>query len=90
LAPITTIKPTYLVFLGRLAPRKGATEAVHISVLAGKQLKVAAKIEEIHLICYNVNIRPGFEKYNVIYMGEIDDGSKSELLSGAIALVFSI
>jgi uncharacterized membrane protein len=78
------------VFLDRLALKKDATKAVYISVLAGKQLKVAAKIEEIHLICYNVNIRPGFEKYNVIYIREIDDGSKSELLSGAIALVFSI
>lgn len=90
LAPITTIKPTYLAFLGRLAPEKGAPEAVHISVLAGKQLKVAAKIEEIHLAYYNANVRPGFEKHNVVYMGEIDDGSKSEFLSGAIALVFPI
>jgi hypothetical protein len=90
LALIIIIKLIYLMFLGRLVFRKGATEAVYIFILAGKQLKVAAKIEKIHLICYNVNIRPGFEKYNIIYIGEIDDGSKNELLSSAIALVFSI
>jgi hypothetical protein len=78
------------VFLGRLVFKKGTTETVHISVLTGKQLKVAVKIKKIHLICYNVNIRPGFEKYNVIYIREINDGSKSELLNDAIALIFSI
>jgi hypothetical protein len=78
------------VFLGRLVFKKGATETVYIFVLAGKQLKVAAKIKEIYLIYYNINIRPGFKKYNVIYIREIDDGSKSELLNGAIALIFSI
>jgi hypothetical protein len=78
------------MFLDRLVFKKGATKAVYISVLANKQLKIAAKIEKIHLIYYNVNIRPGFKKYNVIYIKEIDDGSKSELLNGIIALIFSI
>jgi uncharacterized membrane protein len=78
------------VFLDYLVSRKSATEAVYISILINKQLKVTVKIKKIHLIYYNINIRPGFKKYNVIYIKEIDDKSKSKLLNGAIALVFSI
>lgn len=90
LAPITSIKPTYLAFLGRLAPEKGAHDAVHIAVMAGKPLHVAAKIEDIHRAYYKRDIQPGFEKHDVVYVGEIDDDHKSEFLSGAIALVFPI
>ncbi len=90
LAPIASIKPAYLAFLGRLAPEKGAPEAVHIAVMAGKQLKVAAKIEDIHLAYYNKHVKPEFEKHDVVFVGEINDEHKSEFLSGAVALVFPI
>lgn len=90
LAPITTIKPSYLAFLGRLAPEKGAPDAVRISVLAGKQLRVAAKLEDIHMTYYNEEVNPLFEKHDVVYIGEIADKTKSEFLSGAVALVFPI
>jgi hypothetical protein len=78
------------MFLGRLVFKKNATEAIYISVLTDKQFKIAAKIKEIHLIYYNINIRPGFEKYNVIYIKEIDDESKSKLFNSAIILIFFI
>lgn len=90
LAPIANLKPTYLAFLGRLAPEKGAPEAVRISVMAGKQLKVAAKLENIHVGYYNREVKPLFEKHDVIYIGEITDEDKSEFLSAAVALVFPI
>jgi glycosyltransferase involved in cell wall biosynthesis len=90
LAPITTIKPSYLAFLGRLSPEKGAPDAVQISVLAGKRLQVAAKIEDIHMGFYQEKVKPAFEKHDVDYVGEIDDEDKSEFLSGAIALIFPI
>lgn len=90
LAPITTIKPSYLAFLGRLAPEKGAAQAIDIAVKAGMQLRVAAKIEDIHQAYYDKYVKPGFEQHDVKYIGEIDDEDKSEFLSGAVALVFPI
>jgi glycosyltransferase involved in cell wall biosynthesis len=90
LAPITSVKPTYLGFLGRLSPEKGAPEAVRIAVMAGMQLHVAAKIESIHLEYYKREVKPVFEQHDVVYIGEIDDKSKSEFLSGAVALIFPI
>lgn len=90
LGPMKQIKPTYLGFLGRLAPEKGAPDAVHISVLAGMQLQVAAKIEDIHVAYYKREVKPLFEKHDVVYVGEISDADKSEFLSGAVALIFPI
>lgn len=90
LAPIASIEPTYLAFLGRLAPEKGAPDAVRIAVLAGLHLKVAAKLEDIHDEYCKREVMPLFETHDVEYIGEIDDEGKSGFLSGAIALIFPI
>jgi glycosyltransferase involved in cell wall biosynthesis len=90
LAPITAIEPTYLAFLGRLAPEKGAPDAVRISVLAGMHLKVAAKLEDIHAEYCKREVLPMFAKHEVEYIGEITDEGKSPFLSGAVALIFPI
>jgi glycosyltransferase involved in cell wall biosynthesis len=90
LAPITSVEPTYLAFLGRLAPEKGAPDAVRISVLAGMHLKVAAKLEDIHAEYCKREVLPMFAKHNVEYIGEITDEGKSPFLSGAVALIFPI
>jgi glycosyltransferase involved in cell wall biosynthesis len=90
LAPITAIEPTYLAFLGRLAPEKGAPDAVRISALAGMHLKVAAKMEDIHAEYCKREVLPMFAKHEVEYIGEITDEGKSPFLSGAVALIFPI
>lgn len=90
LAPVTSIKPEYLAFLGRLAPEKGAPDAVRISALAGMHLKVAAKREDIHDTYFKESVKPLFEKHDVDFIGEIADTGKSVFLSGAIALIFPI
>ena len=90
LAPIMTVEPSYLAFLGRLSPEKGAPDAVRIAALAEKPLRVAAKVEEIHSEFYNTQVKPLFEQHQTTYVGEIDDPDKSEFLSGAIALLFPI
>ncbi|ERF68647.1 hypothetical protein EPUS_09140 [Endocarpon pusillum Z07020] len=90
LAPVSSTKPEYLAFLGRLAPEKGAPDAVRISALAGKHLKVAAKREAIHETYFKESVKPLFEKHDVDYIGEIADAGKSVFLSGAVALIFPI
>lgn len=90
MAPIANSKPTYLAFLGRIAPEKGAPDAVRIAALAGKQLKVAAKLENIHVGYYHKEVKHLFEEHSVSYIGEITDKEKSEFFSSAIALIFPI
>lgn len=90
LGQMKQIKPTYLAFLGRLAPEKNCPDAVRIAVMAGMKLHVAAKIEDIHMAYYKEQVKPLFEKHDIKYIGEITDADKSEFLSGAVALIFPI
>jgi glycosyltransferase involved in cell wall biosynthesis len=90
LAPMNSIKPEYLGFLGRLAPEKGVPEAVKVSIMSGYKLHVAAKLEDIHQGYYKKVIKPLFDRHDVTFKGEINDGQKSEFLSGAVALIFPI
>lgn len=84
------VDPTYLAFLGRIAPEKGIMTAVRISGAAGFQLKVAAKLDKVNQSFYEKEVKPLFATSNVDFIGEISEGEKSPFLSAAIALIFPI
>ncbi len=88
--PFSSHPDGYLAFLGRMAPEKGALEAIEIAQASGRPIMLAAKCREPAEIAY-------FERYieprlgdDVIWMGEIGEMAKYELLVGADALVFPI
>lgn len=88
--PFSNRPDGYLAFLGRMAPEKGAREAIEIAQASGRPIIVAAKCREPAEIAY-------FERHvepllgdDVIWLGEIDAAAKYELLVGADALVFPI
>jgi glycosyltransferase involved in cell wall biosynthesis len=77
----------YLLFLGRMAPVKGVREAVQTARAAGRRLVIAAKMRE-----------PGEREYfaqhvepllgdDAVFIGEVANGAKLELLAGATALL---
>src|SRR5882757_193474 len=84
------VKPSYLAFLGRIAPEKRIDRAIRIAEQCGIPLKVAAKIDRADRDYYDEEIRPMMASPNVEYIGEISDADKSEFLSGAIALLVPI
>src|SRR5882757_5423340 len=84
------VKPSYLAFLGRIAPEKRVDRAIHIAEQCGIPLKIAAKIDRADRDYYEEEIRPMMQSSNVEYIGEINDGDKSDFLSGAIALLVPI
>jgi glycosyltransferase involved in cell wall biosynthesis len=84
------IKPSYFAFLGRIAPEKGLDRAIRIAEHCGIPLKVAAKVDRADREYYEDQIRPLMKSPLVEYIGEINDGDKSEFLSGAIALLVPI
>ncbi|KAK5046539.1 hypothetical protein LTR84_008342 [Exophiala bonariae] len=84
------VAPTYLAFLGRIAPEKGITSAVRISQGVGLKLKVAAKLDNINQAFYEKEVKPLFATSEVDFIGEISEAEKSPFLSAAIALVFPI
>jgi glycosyltransferase involved in cell wall biosynthesis len=83
-------KPSYLAFLGRIAPEKAVDRAIHIARQCGIPLKIAAKVDRVDREYYEARIRPLIVPPEVEYIGEIGDHEKSEFLSGAHALLATI
>jgi len=84
------VKPSYLAFLGRIAPEKRVDRAIRVAEHCGIPLKIAAKIDRADRDYYEEEIRQMMQSPNVEYIGEIGDKHKSEFLSGAIALLVPI
>lgn len=79
----------YLAFLGRISPEKGVDLAVEIARRAGKPLRIAAKVEPANRDHFE-QVRPLLEGPDIHFLGEIDEGQKSEFLGRAEALLFPI
>jgi glycosyltransferase involved in cell wall biosynthesis len=91
LAPIkTAATPGYLAFLGRMSPEKGIADALDIARAAGMPIRIAAKIGEEDRAWYEDVIAPRLAEPGVDYIGEIEDGEKSEFLSGATSVLLPI
>src|SRR5215470_12279883 len=79
--------PSYLAFLGRIAPEKGVDQAIRIAGRCGVPLRIAAKVDKVDREYFDEKIRPLLDNSNTEYIGEITDAEKSAFLSGAIALL---
>ena len=84
------VKPSYLAFLGRIAPEKGVDQAIRIAGRCGIPIKIAAKIDKADIEYFETNIRSLFALPHVEYVGEISDAEKAPFLSGAIGLLMPI
>jgi glycosyltransferase involved in cell wall biosynthesis len=84
------VKPSYLAFLGRIAPEKRVDRAIRIAEHCGIPLKIAAKVDSLDRDYYEEEIKPMLGSPHVEYIGEIGDKDKSQFLSGAIALLVPI
>ncbi|HTX04205.1 MAG TPA: glycosyltransferase family 4 protein [Steroidobacteraceae bacterium] len=80
----------YLVFLGRISPEKRLDRAIAIAQRAGLPLKIAAKIDDADREYFVRQVEPLLASPGVEYIGEIDERAKTELLGGALALLFPI
>jgi glycosyltransferase involved in cell wall biosynthesis len=77
----------YFVFLGRMTPDKGATEAALVARQAGVPLLIAAKMREpAEREYFEQRVRPLLGD-SVRYVGEVDTDTKMTLLGGARALL---
>ena len=82
-------KDDYVVFLGRVAPCKGAHSAIEAARRAGVRLKLAGEIQPVFQSYWDERIAPNLGQ-GVEYVGEADLARKNELLSRARALLFPI
>ena len=88
--PFQSKSDGYLAFLGRMSPEKGVAQAIQIARAAGRTLKIAAKCREAAEIEYfEREVAPHIGP-DVIWLGELGEQAKYELLGGAAAMVFPI
>lgn len=77
----------YLLFLGRMAPDKGARRAARIAQQAGMPLCIAAKMREpLEHEYFEAQVRPLLGG-DIEYIGEVGGSDKYELLAGAAGLL---
>jgi glycosyltransferase involved in cell wall biosynthesis len=77
----------YFLFLGRMAPDKGARKAALVAREAGVPLRIAAKMREpLEHEYYEAQVRPVLGG-DIEYIGEVGGSDKYELLAGAAGLL---
>ncbi len=84
------VQPSYLAFLGRIAPEKRPDRAIRIARAAGIPLKMAAKVDRADQEYYDTLIKPMIAEGGVEMIGEIGDREKPDFLSGAVGLLMPI
>jgi glycosyltransferase involved in cell wall biosynthesis len=78
----------YLLFLGRLAPEKGADIAIDVARSLGMRLILAAKLASVDY--WRNKIWPHVDGDKVLYAGEVNQIRKRQLLRGAYALLYPV
>ena len=84
------VAPEYLAFLGRIAPEKRPDIAIRIARACGIPLKLAAKVDRVDVEYHERVVQPLLSAGVAELIGEINDGQKSDFLSGALALLMPI
>ena len=83
----------YFAHIGRAYPTKGTHLAIQAALKAGVKLKIAAHIDyndPVVLDYWQNKCLPYIDGQQIMFVGEVDDEGKSELLKGAIATLFPI
>ena len=78
----------YLLFLGRIHPDKGASEAIEIARRAGRRLVMAGIIQDHEY--YREKIEPFVDGASVTYVGSVGPAKRDKLMGGALALLHPI
>jgi glycosyltransferase involved in cell wall biosynthesis len=85
--PIGRGEGGYFLYLGRMAPEKGAHRAVEAAWKAGVPLLLAAKMREPGEFEYFETYVKPYLNDDLRYLGEVNHGEKLRLLAGARALL---
>jgi glycosyltransferase involved in cell wall biosynthesis len=84
--PFNPLRGDYLLFLGRIIPRKGAIEAIELAQRVGIRLVMAGPGGDY----FSEEIEPLIGGPLIEYVGPVDADRRGSLLAGAAALLFPI
>lgn len=80
----------YLLWVGRVSPKKGALEAIQTAKKVGLRLEMAAAIDPIDKQYFDDVIKPHVDGVHVVFHGEVRSNALIELYGGARAVLFPI
>lgn len=80
----------YLLWIGRMSPKKGALDAIRTAKKLGIRLEMAAAIDPIDRPYFESEIKPHIDGKNVIYHGEVGHDAVAELYGGALSTLYPI
>ena len=85
-------KPTgdYLLWIGRMSPKKGALEAITIAKQCGIRLHMAAAIDPIDEPYFLSEIKPHIDGDHVVFHGELSHQTIVSLYGNARAVLYPI
>ena len=80
----------YLIFLGRITPKKGIVEAIKASQLAKKKLIILARVDRVDREFYEKEVKPLIDGRRVVFLGEADDRMRNKYLRKALGILVPI
>ncbi len=81
---------TYLAWIGRITPKKGAVEAIRAALAVGVPLKIAAIVDAIDRPFFERFVKPLIDGQRIQFVGELKESQRSDFLGNASALLFPI
>ncbi len=88
--PLCHEKEDYLLFAGRLAPEKGAAEAIQIANRSGMPLRIAGMVQPQHQEYFDDRIKPHLDDRNITYLGLLSQRELAPEYQRAAAVLFPI
>jgi len=88
--PLNTEKQEYVLWIGRMAPVKGAHRAIEAARLAGKDLVLAGPVQTGQEQYFREHIEPHIDGQRVRYVGEVAGAAKQQLYANAQALLMPV
>jgi glycosyltransferase involved in cell wall biosynthesis len=80
----------YLLWIGRVSPKKGPLDAIRVAKKLGIRLEMAAAIDPIDRPYFEQEIKPHIDGKQIIYHGEVGHDAVVELYAGARCTLYPI
>ena len=80
----------YLMWLGRITPRKGLSQAIEVTKRLGRKLVIAGVVKPRDTDYFQKEIKPRIDNKMIVSVGAVDHSTKVRYLKNAFALLYPV